>query len=294
MKIQDLPLRPHNEGFIFVNIGEGDGAHFEVTQTHHEGPVTATTPLLMQHPIVGKLHKEGAMRTIPIRVLYDTPESNMGGRYEAWSSNFEGGPVCIGDGANAKAYDSSVGAWAAIPCRGPALCSRANGSDVACGFKARMQVEIELDAVPSMTFELRTSSFNTYQSILGTLKQLAAQHGSLRKLPLRLSTWLKSTKSSDYVPFGCAKVELCGVVPANGPQLSEAWETLGSSAMEAWLQECVPTLDEMKPANPCNIPEMIKVDRKTSTKDRHPPSSSGASIFELAILANQVNQSDLH
>jgi len=305
MRIQDLPSRPHNDGYIFVGKVDGDCAYFSVTKTHHEMATPAATPLYVQHPVSERLAKETGLKAIPVKVLFDTPEANIAGRYEAWADTYEAGPVCIGDGAQAKAFDATTAAWKPQACLGPGLCPRANRGDATCSLKARMQVRVETGAGQQETFELRTGSMSTYLSILGTLKQLRAEHGSLRKLPLTMTTWVKSTRSNGYESFGCARLALDGVVPSNGPEFNSEWECYGVDQVSKWLAEAAPTEAEAIAALPVSVPvlEPLVVHRQPRLAKVAPREDGGAAqnewgLFDRALgldeKSNIQSQSSTH
>ena len=240
------------------------------------------------HPVAQKLNATNTLREIPVKVIFDTPDSNIVGRYEAWSEGCPSGPVCIGDGDRAKMYDADTNAWKAMPCRGPALCQRAAMPDVGCSFSARMQVEILDESVAGRIFELRTNSLNTYKAISGELHQYRASHGALRHLKLSLVGWVKSSPASNFEPFACAALNVVDKLgePATA---SAEWEEFGAKAVQALLDECVPTELESQAI------EQFSVARVTSQSGaRKAITGAPAEGVFVRAMQQQGNHSDPH
>lgn len=255
MQIQSHAHRPHANGYIYVDLDAESNPAFNVSHTYHGQNMEGGRPVMAPHPVALKLNASTALKAIPVKVLFDTPDSNIVGRYEAWSEGCPSGPVCIGDGDKAKAYDASNHSWQAMPCRGPAVCPRAAVGDVVCSFTARMQVEINEDSVAGKIFEFRTNSLNTYKAISGGLHQLVAMHGGLRHLCLSLVGWVKSSPASNYEHFACAAMELAKQ-PDRPNEVNTAWENFGANVAQALLAECVPTEMEMQPIEPVRLGRM--------------------------------------
>lgn len=123
MQIQSHAHRPHANGYIYVDLDAESNPAFNVSHTYHGQNMEGGRPVMAPHPVALKLNASTALKAIPVKVLFDTPDSNIVGRYEAWSEGCPSGPVCIGDGDKAKAYDASNHSWQAMPCRGP-QCAR--------------------------------------------------------------------------------------------------------------------------------------------------------------------------
>lgn len=63
---------------------------------------------------------------------------------------------------------------------------------------------------PLALFEFQSGGINTYRALLGRLTMLYALYGDLRGLPLRLTSWPKSSMYSNYHVFYCASITLRG------------------------------------------------------------------------------------
>jgi hypothetical protein len=243
MKLNDIQLIPHIEGYVFAQMEEG-GPALVMTGTVHDTLREGAERQYVKHPLHDKVAAQGALKSIPVRVLFDTPESNIMARYEAWSTH-EGEPTCIGDGESGKRLDSVTGAWQAVPCRGPGLCEAARTGKQKCALTARMRMRVDCQDDQLSVFELRTNSLNSYASIRGTLAQLKATYGHLRGLPLELKPWQKSTRGSSFEPFACVRVALApGEHQKLDHKVDEAWEAYGASALQTWVAEVVPTEHE--------------------------------------------------
>lgn len=288
MRIQDLPTRPHIDGYIFVSKGPAGTAHFVLTQTHHENFLTTSTPLLVQHPVTQRLFRDNRLQSIPVKVLFDTPENNISGRFEAWSDGYESGPVCLGDGGVAKALDIKTGAWRATLCKGPALCAKVIAGEVNCRFKAQLMVQVETTTDEVNHFEFSTNSMNSYLSILGNLRAFHALHGGLRNLPLNLVPWLKSTRASGYESFACAKLLLSrgGAIPTSA--VNAEWEAHGSRERRKWLQECVATYAEQRASPPINPACREDISKIQTPRPKASDGIEEGALFARAIALNQA------
>lgn len=241
-----------------------------------------------------RLFRENRLQSIPVKVLFDTPENNIAGRFEAWSDAYESGPICLGDGAVAKALDVKTGAWRATLCKGPTLCAKAMSGEVNCRFKAQLLVQVETTPDETCHFEFSTNSLNSYLSILGNLRAFRALHGGLRSLPLKLVPWLKSTRASGYESFACAKLVLnsAGTVPAS--VVNAEWEAHGSRERTRWLQECVATPAEQQAHAP--LPPKSREDstKLPSERPRDRGERSEGPLFARAIaLYEAMLENDL-
>lgn len=269
MKIQSHAHRPHVDGYIYVDLDADKNPAFSVSHTYHAQDTEGKRPAMAPHPVALKLNASAALKAIPVKVLFDTPDSNVVGRYEAWSEQCPSGPVCIGDGDKAKAYDATSRSWHAMPCRGPALCPRAAMGDVVCSFSARMQVEINDDSVSGQIFEFRTNSLNTYKALSGGLHQFVAMHGGLRHLHLSLVGWIKSSPASNYDHFACAALKIAQE-PGHPNEVSPAWEDFGANAAQAILAECVPTEMDAQPIESLRVGRLTAQSNDRRSKDPEP------------------------
>lgn len=283
MKLNDIQLTPHVEGYVFAQMEEGIPA-LVVTGTVHEPAAEDRERRYAKHPLHEKAARDGSLKSIPVRVLFDTPESNIMARYEAWSTH-EGEPTCIGDGERGKRLDSVTGAWQAVPCRGPGLCEAARTGQQKCALAARMRVQIEEQDDQMSVFELRTSSLNSYASIRGTLAQLKATFGHLRGLRLELKPWAKSTRASSFEPFACVRIALQpGAGREVDHQVDEAWEAYGTQALQSWVSDVVPTDQEALGAAVVVTPRARSAVRAESL--------SSDNLFGTAVEAARTQQNE--
>lgn len=293
MRIQDQACMPHVHGYIYAGAKDGGDAMFSVTKTYHASPSEdGHAPHHIPHEVEQKLAPDGKIKVIPIKVQFDSPMSNISARYEAWTSDSSTGPVCIGDGDRAKAYDGSNDVWQQVPCRGPQMCSLANQGTVNCSLSCRMAVTIDAPGEAGRLYELRTNSMNTYRSIVGSLSALRAAHGSLRSLPLQLELWLKSTRASDYEPFVCSTVSIRNAeYRADGTAcVDEVWEQFGASLQAAWMKECEATPNEQTMVAPL----AFKSNRRSQAKSSPQTSTGGSDLFASLVHIQQGTQSDTH
>lgn len=286
MRIQDQVPQQHVDGYIFVGASDGDDPQFSVTLRHHgSADDSGAPPRYMVHPIESKLKRGGKIQSIPVKVIYDTPASNIAARYEAWSADHIHGPSCIGDGDMCKRYDHIEGKWDRSPCRGPATCPHANQPGMNCSITVRMSVQIDAEGEGAI-FELRSSSYNTYQSILGTLSQLKAEYGGLRGLPLELTPWFKSGRASDYNTFTCVAIGMRpgATIPQMAPQNADR-EERGKSVRAAWLGEITPTDAELAPVGPSHAhPQQTQ--RVKPTQKMSDQAEQAKNLFEQIAIAN--------
>lgn len=292
MKIQDQACMPHVHGYIYAGTKDGGDAIFSITKTYHaSASEDGQVPQHIPHEVEGKMDAGGPIKVIPIKVQFDTPSSNIGARYEAWTSDSSTGPVCIGDGDKAKAYDSDKGVWLQVPCRGPHMCPLAKQGAIQCSVACRMAVEIDVPGEEGRLFELRSNSMNTYRSILGSLSSLRAAHGSLRTLPLQMELWFKSTRASNYEPFVCASVALRDLKfrVGDAASIDEGWEQFGASLQSAWLQECEATPNELAP-----VAQLPQVHARSSMTQKSSSQATpwGSDLFASLVPIQQAIQSD--
>lgn len=286
MNLQQAAARPHVDGTIWIEPPcPSDGAvAFKITTAQHE-PVDphdrGAVPALKAHPLHALLQAKAGGRasrnasaatakltSIPIRVLFDAPESNVMARYEAWNPLLQTlAPVCVGDGQQGKQLDVD-GTWHPVGCRGPKLCPKALGGELTCAASVRMLVAIEHPQARGRVFELRSNSINTYASILGQLQHITASGIAPTQARLKLTTWAKSVRASDYKAFGCATLEvdaidtdrrkgsvgvslqqlrMDGAEQGGGQTASQSpWERYGSELRRCWMAETRIAPDEAR------------------------------------------------
>ena len=284
MKLNDIQLTPHIEGYVFAQMDEANTPELVMTGTVHGAAGEGSERRYEKHPLHTKIGKDGGLRSIPVRVLFDTPESNIMARYEGWSIH-EGEPTCVGDGERGKRLDSTTGAWQSVPCRGPGLCEAARVGQQKCALSARMRVQVEGQDDALSVFEMRTNSLNSYSSIRGTLAQLKATYGTLRELPLELKPWAKSTRGSSFEPFACVRIALAaGDHEKVKHSVDDAWEEFGARALQAWVGDVVPSEHEEKGAAVVVAARDRSVDRAAATASNN--------LFGSAVEAARTQQSE--
>lgn len=229
------PFRPHVEGFIrfaWEPSNEGGATRqrpeFELlTHVHAAPPRPGQPPVMQQHPLGGQLArslKEGAekkakasvspqteegsralLREVPIRLVGKTPDSNLSARFVAYRADDK--PVCWSAGEKASC-SGLPGGSRLVDCKGPLACEYAKASGWDCKLQSRLLVRVEGSTDPLAAFEFQSGGVNTHRSLAAKLEMLHACLGDLRAIPLRLTSWAKSSAGSSYEPFYCATLEL--------------------------------------------------------------------------------------
>lgn len=227
------PFGPFVEGFIRFSFEEDTAtktatqlSQFEILSHVHDGvPSPGDIPKMLTHPcaqqLTAKDSEDGTRRLlheVPIRFLGKTPETNLRARYEAFDVE-SGRMVCSGNGVDGARLSAGAAEAVAVPCVGPDRCSFAQNPGVSCKFRCRMDVQLESSTDPLAVFQFQSGGINTYRTLAAKLKMLHAVYGDLRGLPLRLTSWAKSSKLSGYATFHCANIEL-----QDGISLKEAGE----------------------------------------------------------------------
>lgn len=227
------PSSPFVEGFIrFVwdeqqagQVEQGDG--FELLAHTHAVP-TGDQFRRETHPLAEKLlSRDGARQEdqrhldeIPIRFLGRTVDDVLGAEYR--STSLFGDVMCRGDGSKAMREGE------AVSCAGPRQCQFAK--TVGCHLHVRMHAAIEGSDDPYAVFEFQSTSPNTYRALKSKLMVFEKLAGDLMGLPLRLTTWKKSTEGSSYKPFYCANLQL-----REGQSLAEAKDQAKTAKQELGL-----------------------------------------------------------
>lgn len=138
------------------------------------------------------------LRSIPVRIMFDTPESNFHANYSCF--NQAGRPLCAGDGETATRIGE--GGAEKIACPGNELC--AFGRDNQCKQFGRLIVGLEsnFESDPLSGFMFRTSSFNSIRALTGRLSQYAAAlNGKMAGMPCNLVLRAKSTAMTQGRPI---------------------------------------------------------------------------------------------
>ena len=225
MNLENIPTRPFVEGIIRIATqprADGEKASFngsmEVLSRHHQERTedTLKAPRMAHHSIGEKLMNEHAnekatkLVEIPIRMFFSKAENALTAAYQAYDAH--GKPACRGNGDTAKrqtyGQDPAVSAVIDVPCSGPATCELVLGGKVRCQRQVCMTVQIEGQDNPLSTFEVRSSSYNTYKTLKGQLHLIEKRFGGLRHVPLKLQTWQTSNQASDYETFDAFKLAL--------------------------------------------------------------------------------------
>lgn len=206
------PISPFVEGYIrFIweeqpSKSSSQGEGFELlAHTHVSAPSEGEFPQLHTHPLAetklmardgengeGRRHLD----EIPIHFLGRNVDDVLKAEYRSTTST--GAVICRGDGCKA------IRGGQETQCLGPAACQLAQTAG--CRLHVRMHVAVEGSDDPYAVFEFQSTSPNTYRALKSKLMIFEAMAGNLQGLPLRLTTWRKSTKGSSYQPFYCANI----------------------------------------------------------------------------------------
>lgn len=224
MNLDTLPIRPFNDGFIRVatqqEIESGKVTFYgsmEVLARHHEDRVPAKVmePRLQSHAIQSQLmelkpNKEaGKLVEIPIRLFFNKTDSALSASYLAYDA--DGKPMCAGDGTTAQRSDQTEQGHSVMvetACVGPEKCVYANSGTVQCRRQVSMTCQIVGQSDPLSVFEVRSSSFNAFNTLRAQLQLVEHRFGGLRHVPLKLQLWQKSCRASDLVAFDVFKLTL--------------------------------------------------------------------------------------
>lgn len=244
------PIGPHVEGFIrFASEGEGETLtqhpQFEVLSRSHD-LLNGGVPKLKEHPATNDLlqleqnKSAGAIKVIPIRLMFNKVENNLSASYQAFDSDL-GRMVCSGDGKIASRKDVASGQPTSCDCLGPDSCAFANSSGVKCHLNVRLKVQLKGQSDPLSVYEFQSSSINTYRTLSAKLQLLrSACQEKLRNIPLELTIWEKSSHMSSYAPFYCADLKLEGgidlvkaIAASKAAQAQEEGAGIAVQAMEA-------------------------------------------------------------
>lgn len=144
-------------------------------------------------------------RRIPVRIIYDNPNLNLGEQYAAFTK--EGRPACVGNGDKAKQAGLS-GDIKEVTCPGPSLCVFGKDSEHRCDAFARALFHIEGQDASEGAFIFRTGSYNSVNDLRVRLQSLYAGFGKkLSGLPMMLTMRLKSTAQSRNKAFFYVSLE---------------------------------------------------------------------------------------
>lgn len=248
MNITSLEQSVFTHGRILIVTPDGDDepVHFEITQHTHNNSSGIEPPNLAENElgeVIRKKTAQEALKSIPVRVIFDSAEHNVMARYEAWSETIDDMPVCIGNGETASVLNPGKGTRTSHVCKGPQMCRMALQNGLQCSITTRMHVLIE-----DKRFELRTNSTHTYRALMGQLREMQAQYGGLRHLQMNLTVWEKSMRASNYKRFGCATIELSkdSQEPFMPRVRCQSLEAYGESLLQAWKAEALPQESDMR------------------------------------------------
>lgn len=213
------PSGPHIEGFIRFSYEEGaEQGHqrqqFELlSREHAEAPLPGQVPRMKTHPLAEQLmgsdgpKNERLITEVPITFFNKTPEGCLVARYEAVDL-LNRRVVCCGDGKMAKRRTVDEPHQISVTCHGPEHCQFANSGAATCKLHTRLRVHVEGSDDPLGVFEFQSTGINSYRAIAAKLKMFFGLYGDLRGLPLRLTSWAKSSVSSAYATFYAANIEV--------------------------------------------------------------------------------------
>ena len=151
----------------------------------------------------GNMHN-GRLTSIPVRIIYDNPNLNMGEQYAAFKN--DGRPACVGNGQKAKRVVN--GKVECVACPGPSACVYGAEKEHRCDTFARALFHIEGQDESEGAFIFRTGSYNSVNDMRVRLQSLHAGFGGkLSGLPMKLVMRLKSTAQSYRKAFHYVSLE---------------------------------------------------------------------------------------
>lgn len=227
MNLKTIAIPPYAEGFIKIAC-ETDPALSDRARTRNEFLIMARhhvegasgfgdmPPALAAHPLAEKLAVDDAqagrkvVREIPIRLFFNKADHAISISYQAFSAS--GVPVCAGNGRDALRLElaaDSTSTTTTVACPGPERCAFATSQEgMSCRRQVRMDVQIKDQPNPFTTFQVRTSSLNSYRALKSQLQIIEKMFGGLRHVPLKLTLWQASNDASKYEPFDLMRLDL--------------------------------------------------------------------------------------
>jgi hypothetical protein len=224
MNLTTIPVRPYAEGIIRIATISEPGSEkiafdgrMEILARHHQERQVDVieVPRLAKHTMGDKLMDEkpnkeaGKLVEVPIRMFFGKTINALTVRYQAY--DVDGKPVCRGNGERAKRTsmsDENVRVVVDAPCTGPETCEYVASGKAGCRRQVCMTVQIPGQDNPLSTFEVRSSSYNTYKTLKGQLELVERRFGGLRHVPLKLQIWQTSNQASEYESFDVFKIAL--------------------------------------------------------------------------------------
>lgn len=149
-------------------------------------------------PGVEEAKSDGKLRSIPVRVMFDTPENNFRSGYACF--NNEGRQVCAGNGEKAARVSSS--GRQDVECAGHEHCQF--GQQNRCKPYARLLISLEsmFEKDPLAAFAFRTTGYNSVNALTSRLTHFAAlTDGKLSGMACNLVLRAKSTAKSRRQPI---------------------------------------------------------------------------------------------
>ena len=153
------------------------------------------------HPLDEQLRQaqttsNGKLRTIPVRLLFNSPELNLRAEYSLFDRQ-TGRPLCVGNGDTCRRYTPQ--GIQQLPCPSPEACDLARTGQ--CKPYGRLHVIVN-DEEDIGTFIFRTTGFNSIRTLAARLSYYHAASGNLLScLPLQLTLRGKSTTQSYRTPI---------------------------------------------------------------------------------------------
>lgn len=225
MNLNDIKARPFVEGTIRAEANtdpaRSDRLVFtntiEILSRHHEPAqgVEGEVPKLAAHSIAKEVadldrnKAQGKIVEVPVRMFFKKAESTLSIAYQAFTA--DGMAVCRGNGVKAKRIavaPEGRTVTAEVECAGAETCDFACSGQATCRRQVSMALQIKGQDNPLSVFELRSTSINTYKTLLGQLTMLEKRFGGLRHIPLKLQLWQASNQLSQYEVFDAFSLAL--------------------------------------------------------------------------------------
>lgn len=203
-----------------------------------------------EHPVMKEIRAgkppEDKIRVIPVRVMFDSIQSNMTTDYTVFDTN--GRQVCVGDGETCRRRQND-GVVETMKCPGPTFCSF--GKTNRCKLYARAMFSIDAGGLweqnPTAGFTLRTTGWNSTKQLVSQLSTFrAACGGKLAGFPAFLVLRAKSTSMSmrstffylDLVPRVSLADSVAEVLRHHGDMAEKGvnWEAVEQSIADGLSQ----------------------------------------------------------
>ena len=237
MNLNTIAITPYVSGVIKVDsLTDADGSRhtlerMAVLARPHDVEATtqAQRPMLARHPIEARLldkveanKRAGKIVEIPVRMFFNKTKNAIGIRYQAF--DVDGVPVCSGDGKSARRLTQAgdgTQTLQEVACPGCDACPYANNGEVSCARQVRVIVQIAGQDESFSTFEVRSSSLNTYRTLAAQLALVERRFGGLRHVPLRIRLWQASNNLSGYESFYLMRLEIDAATETEAMQVAK-------------------------------------------------------------------------